>query len=75
MGFSQAVIDYVKNTFGGEVGYFGYVAYRLFFKGQIFNCLVNYALFIVVLPQILKIKIFNGVREESEKTVGDTDND
>ena len=75
MGFSQAVIDYVKNTFGGEVGYFGYVAYRLFFKGQIFNCLVNYTLFIVVLPQILKIKTFKGVREESEETVGDTDND
>lgn len=74
MGFSQAVIDYVKSTFGGEVGYFGYVAYRLFFKGQIFNCLVNYLLLIAVLPQILKIKIFKGVHEEPERHIENADN-
>lgn len=55
MGFSTAVIDYVKSVFGGEVTYFGYVAYRLIFKLQILNCLVNYALFIITLPVILKV--------------------
>lgn len=58
MGFSQAVIDYVSERFGGEVGYLGYLIYRLFFKGQIFNCVLNYALTVAFLPALLRIKIF-----------------
>lgn len=56
MGFNTKVIDYVKNTFGGGVGYFGYLAYRMIFKGQIFNCLFNYALVGVLVPLVLNIK-------------------
>jgi hypothetical protein len=55
LGFSTAVIDYVSSLFGGEVTFFAYVCYRLIFKGQIFNCLVNYALVFILLPLILKI--------------------
>ncbi len=58
MGFSTAVIEYVAQKFGGEVGYFGYVAYRLIFKGQIFNSLLNYCLVFIIIPLIFKIKIF-----------------
>ena len=55
MGFSTAVINYIKDTFGGDVTFVGYVLYRLIFKLQILNCLVNYALFIISLPIILKV--------------------
>ena len=59
MGFSQAVIDYVSSVFGGNVGYFGYLAYRLIFKGQIYNSVFNYALCFIALPILSKLKIFN----------------
>ena len=58
-GFSKAVIDYVSQKFGSDfVGYFGYLFYRLIFKGQIFNCLFNYALFFITLPLIIKLPYF-----------------
>ena len=44
MGFSTAVLNYVSSRFGGGVSYFAYAAYRLIFKGQIFNSVLNYAL-------------------------------
>lgn len=56
MGFSTAVIEYVSRNFGGEVGYFGYVAYRLIFKGQIWNNVANYALLLIVLPTLRELK-------------------
>ena len=56
MGFSDAVIGYVSSRFGSEVGYFGYLAYRLIFKGQIYNNLVNYALLFIVIPLLGTIK-------------------
>ncbi len=59
MGFSQAVIDYVAQKFGTGVGYFGYLVYRLIFKGQIYNSLLNYALCFALVPLIKKIKIFS----------------
>ena len=62
MGFSTAVIDYVKNLFGTDVTYIGYVFYRLIFKGQIFNCLFNYGLIFAIVPIVLKLKILNGER-------------
>lgn len=56
MGFSTAVVDYANKHFGSGLTYWIYVAYRLFFKGQIWNSLVNYALFFVLLPILTKIK-------------------
>ncbi len=68
MGFSKPVIDYVSSKFGGEVGYLGYLAYRLIFKGQIFNSILNYALAFVALPFIAKVKVFKLTEEEKSKT-------
>ncbi len=68
MGFSQAVIDYVSQKFGGEVGYFGYVAYRLIFKGQIFNSIFNYALAFIVIPLLMQIKFFELTQNEQIET-------
>ena len=64
MGFSTAVIDYVKEVFGTEVGYLGYVAYRMIFKGQILNCLFNYVVVGVLVPLILNVKVFKGKKSE-----------
>ena len=58
MGFSTAVINYVKELFGGEVSFLGYVLYRLIFKGQIFNCIVNYALLFIVVPIVIRLPFF-----------------
>lgn len=58
MGFSTAVINYVKELFGGEVSFLGYVCYRLIFKGQIFNCIVNYALLFMIVPIIIRLPFF-----------------
>ncbi len=58
MGFSEAVINYVNERFNTGVGYFGYLAYRLFFKGQIYNSIANYALSFVFVPLLLKVKFF-----------------
>lgn len=58
MGFSTAVVEYVSKTFGTGVSYFGYVAYRLIFKMQILNNVLNYAVLFLVLP-ILKIRMKN----------------
>lgn len=51
-GFSTAVIEYVEAHFGGNVSYFAYVCYRLIFKLQILNSLVNYALLFAAVPLI-----------------------
>lgn len=59
MGFSTAVVNYVSERFGGGVSYFGYLAYRLFFKGQIYNNLVNYVLLFALVPLILNNKFWN----------------
>ena len=56
MGFSTAVVNFAKEKFGGDVTFWAYVAYRLFFKGQIWNSLVNYALFFMALPILMRIK-------------------
>lgn len=57
-GFSTAVLDYVKSYFGGNVDYFAYLAYRLIFKGQIINCLVNYAFLFLAMPILFNLPIF-----------------
>ncbi len=58
MGFSTAVNDFMVNRFGGKAPYFAYVTYRLFFKGQIFNCLFNYALIFFITPMLLRSAYF-----------------
>ncbi len=56
MGFSTAVLDYIAERFGGEVSFWGYIVYRLFFKGQIWNSVFNYVLFIIALPSVSSVK-------------------
>ena len=56
MGFSTAVLDYIAERFGGEVSFWGYILYRLIFKGQIWNSLFNYALLFIFVPVISKVK-------------------
>lgn len=51
-GFSTAVIEYAETHFGGTLSFFVYVCYRLIFKLQILNSLVNYALLFVAVPLI-----------------------
>lgn len=65
MGFSSAVVDYVSSRFGGGVSYLSYLAYRLFFKGQIFNNIANYAVIFALAPLLLRSKYFGGKKEES----------
>ncbi len=55
-GFSDKVIAYVSETFGTGVSYFAYLAYRLFFLGQIWNNVANYALLFVLIPIINRTK-------------------
>lgn len=57
MGFSDGVISYISNKFGGEkVSFWAYCFYRLIFKGQIFNSLANYILLLYLVPVLNKIK-------------------
>lgn len=56
IGFSTAVVDYIAQRFGSEVSFFGYIIYRLIFKGQIWNSLFNYVLFFVIVPMLSKVK-------------------
>lgn len=70
MGFSTAVMDYVAQRFGRGVDYVGYLFYRLFFKGQIFNNLANYAVIFLLIPIMLKNKFFGdrGLNQGDEST-------
>ncbi len=56
MGFSTAVLDYIAERFGGEVSFWGYILYRLIFKGQIWNSVFNYVLFFIAVPTLARIK-------------------
>ena len=58
VGFLTNVIEYAKNTFGSEVSFLIYLAYRLIFRGQILNSLFNYVLFVIAIPVFKRIKIF-----------------
>ncbi len=57
IGFSTALVEYISERFGGGVSFWGYVIYRLFFKGQIWNSLFNYALLFIAVPALSRIKI------------------
>jgi uncharacterized membrane protein len=56
MGFSTAVLDYIAEKFGGEVSFWGYILYRLIFKGQIWNSVLNYLLFFIAIPTLRSVK-------------------
>ena len=56
IGFSTKVLEYFSDKFGGNVTFWGYVAYRLFFKLQILNSVINYALLFAVLPSLRAVK-------------------
>lgn len=45
--------------FSSKTSYFAYLISRLFLEGQIYNCLVNYALLYLIIPIIAKLKIVN----------------
>jgi len=56
MGFSAGIVDFMAKRFGGETTFWAYVFYRLFFKGQIWNSLFNYALLFIAVPALNNVK-------------------
>ena len=58
MGFSTAVNNYIETHFNGNAPYTAYVFYRLFFKGQIFNCIFNYLLAFFITPMFMRTSLF-----------------
>lgn len=71
IGFTKSFTDYASARFGGDATFLAYVFYRLFFKGQIFNSLVNYALVLIIVPIIIRTPFFkkdlsNGVLDSKE---------
>ena len=56
IGFSKGVVDFMAERYGGETTFWAYVVYRLFFKGQIWNSLFNYALLFIAVPALNSIK-------------------
>lgn len=65
--FSNAVIEYAESRFGGNVTFFVYVCYRLFFKGQIWNSLANYALVFILVSVLRPVNFFRPFLGEREK--------
>ena len=57
LGFSDAVESFVTEHFGKDVFFFAYVVYRLFFKMQIVNSIVNYVLLALLLPFLARFKL------------------
>ena len=50
VGFSSKSLDFISEYFGGVNIFFTYALVRLFFLGQLWNNLFNYALLFVALP-------------------------
>lgn len=56
IGYSDAFLTYVESKTGkSEQSFLLYLSYRLIFKGQILNSLVNYALIFISLPILKKL--------------------
>lgn len=53
---SQSLIDAVNEQFGGVWTFWNYVFVRLFVLGQIFNSILNYALFFLAVPLLNAVK-------------------
>ena len=56
MSFGTAFLEYAETHYGKGATYWVYVAYRLFFKGQIWNSVFNYALLVIAIPALNRIK-------------------
>lgn len=54
-GFMTAFSEYSAKYFGGNTDFFIYLLYRLFFKGQIWNSVANYALLFIFLPVFARV--------------------
>lgn len=54
-GFTAAFDGFAASYLGGNSGFFAYLAYRLIFKGQIWNSVANYALLFSLLPFLKKL--------------------
>lgn len=62
LGFGEAFLAYTENLTGYRYSsFYLYICYRLIFKGQIFNSIVNYALIFVLLPMFNKIPSLNNL--------------
>ena len=57
LGFSDAVEGFVTERYGKDVFFFAYVVYRLFFKMQIINSIINYVLLALLLPFLARFKL------------------
>ena len=57
LGFSDAVEGFVTEHFGKDVFFVAYVIYRLFFKMQIINSIINYVLLALLLPFLARFKL------------------
>ncbi len=53
---NPAIIEAAAQKFGGQTTFWAYVCYRLFFKGQIWSSLLNYALLFVAIPALNSVK-------------------
>lgn len=62
VGLKDAFYAFTENLTGKrQDGFIFYVIYRLFFLGQIFNSLVNYALIIIAIPILKKLPLFKNI--------------
>lgn len=55
LGFGKNFVAFAEKNFGGNRAFFVYVLYRLFFLGQIWNSLANYALLFIFFPALKRV--------------------
>lgn len=56
VGFSSRALELIAEHFGAGTTYLSYALVRLFFMGQIWNSLFNYALLFVAVPMLNAVK-------------------
>lgn len=55
LGFGKNFVAFAEKNFGGNCAFFVYVLYRLFFLGQIWNSVANYALLFAFFPVLKRV--------------------
>ncbi len=55
VGFGKNFVRFAAENFGGDCNFFVYVLYRLFFLGQIWNSVANYALLFIFFPTLKRV--------------------
>lgn len=55
LGFGKNFVAFAEKNFGGNCAFFVYVLYRLFFLGQIWNSVANYALLFAFFPALKRV--------------------